>query len=246
MKTLGEADAICAYAMLGVHRLNAELAEQTDSRKWLTDAGQKNGIVLQAVHEERLPLMLTQMFIVTVHRHWEHFLWQLIEEAGLPKKEEDKDSVENHVLKSVKLLFSSEVKCERALTNYYRLVRNKALHATGKRKDADELESARNKAIEEVDHTKGGLNPNEFRSLNYHDYQLFTRAVKILAVKCCEFGRPNDTKIGELLETPDYAQLKRFKNKPKRYRNALAQQLRMDFSLEKDEAQVIIDLFCGG
>ena len=81
--------------------------------------------------------------------------------------------------------------------------------------------------------------PHQYGFLEYGDFDLFTRRVKLLAERVCVLGRPKDTQIADMLNRHGDLGFRKFKKNQSRFKNSVCQQLRMTYDLAREESEPI-------
>jgi hypothetical protein len=135
-------------------------------------------------------------------QHFESFLTELKREhpthATWPAKSEEEPLL-NYVLRNVTGQDSgwdADTEIELDLLNYYRLARNRFLHASDDKPTKAKDLKKRSKAHP----TLAKLNaPNIYTELSFDDCVACARCALLIAMKMCEYGRPSDEQIAEML-----------------------------------------------
>lgn len=241
MSNLGRIDAICGYATLAVGLLSEELQQNNSPREWLSGTARMHGLILHDVDDELLPHRLAQMFIVTVHAQFEEFLISFLEEhresASWPEKKRE-EALSHYVLTNLGMIFKKDCANDREMIEYYRLLRNRFSHVEVNSK---RVENQRIKVRGMINATKDFEPPKAYESVDYGDFDLFTRAVKSLAERICIEAKPTDEVLAEMAKTGPFAALQRYRKNLSRYRNALKQKLLMEFGLDATESSNIVE-----
>ncbi|GEM_PF-2741932 len=242
---LGRIDAICGYATIAVDLLSEELQENSNPREWLSGTAKHRGIVLHDVDDQLLPHRLAQMFIVTVHAQLEEFLHAFLEdhtESQAWDKKVEGEPLFLYVMKNLGMLHRGSCAQDRETVEYYRLIRNRFSHIEVNPK---KIENQRKQLRKLLNVTKDHVPPKSYEQVDYGDFDLFTKAVKSVACQMCLAAKPSDLALAQLARSGNYLRLRRYRNNPKRYTNALRQKLAMDYGLDEAEATVIIKLVLG-
>ena len=183
------------------------------------------------------------MFILLVHARFEEFLRTFLVSHTAAAAWADRGDVSlfEYVTKNLSLSHATDAAKERETIEYYRLARNVISHPGIKTTRAN---NQRTKLRSLLKITEDHLPPKPLGKFDYGDFFIFTKAVKAYAAIICQAARPSDNEIAALI-TPGIKPFNRFKNKPKRFRNALRQHLQMTYNLKDTESDAIIDHIIG-
>src|SRR5690349_8496984 len=195
---LGRIDAICGYATIAVDLLSEELQENSSPREWLSGTAKRHGIVLHDFDDQLLPHQLAQMFIVSVHAQFEEFLYAFIKDhrkSQIWDKRNDGEPLFSYVLKNLGMLHRATCAQVRETVEYYRLIRNRFSHIEVNLK---KIENQRKQLRDLLKVTADYLPPKSFESVDYGDFELFTRAVKSIGAQMCLAARPSDVELAQL------------------------------------------------
>jgi hypothetical protein len=129
------------------------------------------------------------------------------------------------------------------LAEYYRLIRNKFLHAG----DADvhkDVDGLRSRVRESIDYFRLSA-PNAYADISFDDFILFSRVVKKIGLGLCSVARPDDAEIATMLidacgrshPIVNLAKLKENARSPERLQHALGTLIRTVYSLNEDNAR---------
>jgi hypothetical protein len=241
---LGRIDAICSFSNLAVCRLLSELAHVDNPSLKLGKFAAKYGLVIDHVDKDIMPNRLALMYILAVYSQLLEFLESFILEH--PNSNKWKRITCEHIIKfvlrSIGALNNSYCEFEREIVDYYRLVRNRFMHPDV---NIIHLNKQLKKIKKLIAHSDERLEPNSYYSVNFSDFDLFTRTVKSLAEKLCIIARPADDHIIAMAMNQGFKKLNKYKNKPNRYRNALSQKFCMEYCLQGKELNEIVFKYMG-
>ena len=243
LRTLGRIDAICTFSYLAVLRLQSEIGHENSPHLRLGEMAKEYSMVVNHIDKEIMPNRLTLMYILAVYSQLEEFLKLLIQEHPNSKEWERKtdEDLIKFVLRSVVVLNKNDCEYEREIVDYYRLVRNRFMHPGTKEIHLENQLKKLKKIIPNSDYSSEA---NLYHQVNHSDFDLFTRAVKVLAEKLCIKARPTDDQIVEMAKV-DFKNLNKYRNNLERYRNALSQKFCMVYSLKGKESDEIVTKYMG-
>jgi hypothetical protein len=213
------------------------MSEQEQPGKWLSETAKGLGVILDHVDQNAMPNRLTELYILAVFTHLVEFVEAVREEhPNSPewKRNKDEHSID-FLLRNLGMLNNSTCKNDREVVEYYRFVRNRLMHPDVK---MAKLENQR-KQVHELLVVEDSKAPHQYGKLDYNDFDLFTRRVKLLAERVCVLGRPKDTQIASMLNNYGDLGFRKFRRNRVRFDNSVCQQLRMTYNLARDEAEPI-------
>ena len=203
-RTLGKINAVVECAELAVRKFIDEAEHAPNREEFVQGASSRFAVRVDVLDVSLLKQQIAQFHIASVHQEFEAFLKNAARELrgeGVPRSEGD--SLLKSTLLSLVGGYDKAVnavgRLEVGVAEYYRLVRNGFAHAGAEGAVKIDLETLR-KAVEESGGSFSKLNaPNNFSSIQFDDFILFTRAVKQLALKLCQAARPSDEGIMQMV-----------------------------------------------
>lgn len=250
---LGRYDAIVEFTELAVRDFLKCANASGNISSFLRQKSIEHRVSINSVEQSILKTRIANSYIVSVYQYSELFLFKFRDEYrnlyGVSM--ELGDSTHNLLLKILSKLPSGErVSMETVgihnclLFDYYRLVRNKYVHAY--KVDGQKVKRALEAAMECADAIKNEFPnlsaPNSHQSLSFGDFILFTRVVRNIARGLCVLVEPQaDDAFLNLLGS--IKQFGSIKQNQQRYRNAFIGFLTNEYGLENPRASSIVDSF---
>jgi hypothetical protein len=176
--SLGEMDAALEWIEVGIRRL--ERLHKKGRKAALQRAADIEGVRVTEFDRQHIRRSWAQLQVVAVHSHVEAFLVGLLRERGQNKSGiEDGESLVNYVARTLKVALTGDAKVCAEILEYYRAIRNDAIHSGGRRTNPVRPDDLRARL--------GGTQyrhlvaPNPGAQLSFDDFILFTRAAKEFA-----------------------------------------------------------------
>ena len=200
--TVGKVDAVVSFTELAIRLLRKQYLSEADGREFLRRVSSELGVYVTHVSLELLATRTSQLHTVSMVQHFETFLVELKREhpahVTWPAKS-DEEPLLDYVLKNITgqdCGWDSTTELELDLLAYYRLGRNRFLHASD-----DKPTKAKDLKKRAKTHPSfGNLNaPNIYTELSFDDCVVCARCSLLIAMKMCEWGRPSDEQIAEML-----------------------------------------------
>jgi len=212
-------------------------------------------VKVDAVDLDALSAQIGQYHVISVHQQFELFLREFRSEHPNSKWEKvEGDDLLKSTLKSIGGGFAATAaligRLEVDVADYYRLIRNRFVHALEERAVPVRAEDLRSRVRESEKYARLTA-PNEYGAVGFDDFVLFARVSKQIALQLCKVARPTDQEITDMLtQNVDQKRsvneiVRRFRKEPERLHNALATFLRSSFSLERQESEPIINIILG-
>lgn len=257
---LGKTNAAVECAELAVRKFLHEVEQSKDASAFLKAASDTYGVRVDKLDLPLLKRLLAQLHITTIHREFESFLEAVIlESRGKAVELERGDSLLKGTLKDLFGSYDTGVKklgrFEVETAEYYRLVRNSFAHDGSAAAAKTDISRLRGMLETQDDESYKRLTaPNASDTVNFDDFILFSRISKRLASAFCVELRPTDARIAEMLKEKSeasefgfkFSKLGRIRQNERQLRRTLANCLRTLYSLDRDEAQPIVDILIAG
>ena len=199
---------------------------------------------------------MAQFYILSVYQQAESFLESFRDEHPTSKqwRYSSSEPLLLNILKNIGKELETNLiqvgKYRFEVFDYYRLVRNRFMHA--------EIDEKRlNKRFAEVRLFSQEIQreyrissvPKRYEEISFDDFLLFSRVTKDIALALCEIGRPNNPELVEMvLEFSKQekhglrlSSLMKLKNNPSRLNNALYNVVQRLYRLGKTEAQSVVE-----
>jgi hypothetical protein len=215
---------------------------------YIQQLSEAHKVKVDAVDLDALSAQIGQYHVISVHQQFELFLREFRSEHPNSKwKKVESDDLLKSTLKSIGGGFAAtaaeigRLDLEVDVADYYRLVRNRFVHALGEKAVPVRTEDLRSRVRESEKYARLTA-PNEYGAVGFDDFVLFARVSKQIALQLCKVARPTDQEITDMLtQNADQKRsvdefVRRFRKEPKRLQNALATFLRSRFSLERQES----------
>lgn len=246
-KRLGEMDAATECIEVGVRILQKKLQSET-----LSIISASNGIKVDDVSSEALRSRSSSFYILGVHNQFQLFLHEFRNEHPSSRewryndgKDLLTDIISNlHENESQGIRFLG--KLEYDVCEHYRKIRDGFMHPSPR---ADNLakSSSKLKTLITSETRYDRLNaPNIPSESNFDDFVLYSRSAKSIAERLCILGRPTNEEIASLLLhncERDFLRWKSFAEK--RRNNAILHALKNMYSLNDNEAQLVMPFLIG-
>lgn len=202
------------------------------------------GIKVNNVTPQEALCKIREYYIISTFKIFEEQLNKLhcfLKKYGKYKSEiEPSDSMLKHLYKNlIGMSKTSEISYLYYLVcDYYRLVRNYCAHA-------DNLDKIRNlyetldERKEEIMYSFGQLQaPNEYGSINFDDFILYSRAAK----KLMEIYINNIVyDIDKLVENFDMKRFRKYRNNPERLQKAIENELKSQLTINPEIVKNVVD-----
>lgn len=237
-KILGEYDAVNEFVELAIRDFKKTYSTMESQTDFLKNKSLEHNLYITSYDSNLFYKKISLNYIVSVHQCFETFLKE-INDVGKKlgnynwKYKKDDESwlicVVNNVLsveEKEKNIYLIEA-CE-----YYRLVRNVAVHDFFEKKDPELMYKKLIGHIPELKLEYIKLNaPNEVSNIEFDDFILFSRVVQDLAKEIHNYFRYDPDKI---LDNVKLSNLKKFKNNENRLKKSIESLLNSKYHLDKD------------
>jgi hypothetical protein len=253
---LGKIDAVAECNELAAREFVWQATRSGDHRAFIGALSKKHGIRVNDLDPTLFHVLLAQLYTVAVHQQAEIFYDAFRREHPASSAwtlRDDDDGLER-ILKNAWPSYDKARAdigdLETELADHYRVVRNRFAHVDVKE---TKIETAamnlRQRVAKNSDYSRLQA-PNPYNKLGFDDFVLFTRVTKAIANRLCVCARPSDEQIATMVleraakphSGVDFKGSRPFRNNSARLRNWLAALLHTVYSLEKTEAQPIIDI----
>ncbi len=235
-QTLGEIDSIVESIELATREfieiisLNGKTKDEIQEN--INKLSVKHKIKVDYVDISKLENRVIKLHIINVYEQLEHYLEELVEQhpnfkdkSSKRDKETDLDFI-IRILKQEKILKNS---IEYYIINHYRLIRNRFVHSLNK-----DLNKFKNRIL--IENTEYSLlsAPNEFDTMVFDDFILFTRAIKNFAKLINQHCQPTNEQIIIEIKENHKCKLNKFVNNLERKNNLIKQLLKIDYNLSNE------------
>jgi hypothetical protein len=202
---LGKYDAIVEVNEIALKDFLTKAIASNNVDDYIKAKSQEYGVKVDSVDLNEIRTRVSYGYILSVYQSFELFLRTFkdeycelynVENWNLP------NTNENLLLKIIKKVSNlskakriiSESKIE--LFDYYRIVRNKYVHAYIESSKVERAFIRINEHNEILNNQYPGLNaPNRFDEISFDDFILFTRVVKDIAIGLCKIIEPNSIDV---------------------------------------------------
>jgi hypothetical protein len=253
---LGEFDAACEVIELARRELDGQAQASGKPSAYIQGLSEKHKVRVNTFDRAELESRTARFYVVSVHQRLEEFLLDLRE--AHPSFKDWNMTGDDDRLTKISRAVSLKRLLEFDVCQYYRKVRNAAVHSDAKVKAAKGdpklrqrvEEDAKNREEEEAKRGKKRENPrvrlnapSAYDEINFDDFILFSRCAKILAQELCLAVRPENAELARLAEEDEEvkALAKRFSDKPARIARLKIKYLRTEFSLDPNEARQVLE-----
>lgn len=195
--SLGEIDAALEWIEVGIRRL--ERFHRKGRNAALQRAADIEGVRVTEFDRQHIRRSWAELQVVAVQSHVEAFLVGLLRERGQNKSGiEDGESLLNYVARTLKVVLTNDAKVCAGILEYYRAIRNDAVHSGGRHTKPVRPDDLRARL--------GGTQyrhlaaPNPGDQLSFDDFVLFTRAAKDFAESLVGAIAPDDESVFSIIE----------------------------------------------
>jgi hypothetical protein len=246
LKKIGYIDSVIELNEVAVREFSLQAQNSGDFGKFLELKSNAHNIKVNFPQmPKQFNSIIARSYIAQVSQCLEEFLMEFQGEHKKVKKvswsSKEGESKLETAFNNVDSKFKRDKDMDFRICDYYRLVRNSSLHS----KD-DKQYKKLNKEYKTISSIAGindkysGLSaPNSFDNINFDDFILYSRATKKLALKLCDFGKPQLEEIVDLVNIGKY---EKFSNKIKRKNKAITMELRSSYGMKVEEAEKVIKM----
>lgn len=200
--TVGKVDAVISFTELAIRLLQKQYLSEVDGQEFLRNLSTELGIYVTHVPLELLATRTSQLHTVSMVQHFESFLEDLKLEYPTRETWDSKPKEEtllHYVLRCATGRtggWDSTTELELDLLDYYRLARNRFLHASDEK--PTKAKDLKKRAKTHPSFAK--LNaPNIYDELSFDDCVICARCAFLIAMKICEWGRPTNEQIADMV-----------------------------------------------
>lgn len=225
--TLGQYCSINQFIELSKRGFLSEHGDVISDREKFIDYANRNQITLTEYNADKMDKFISLSYIVNIHLCFESFLHDLLIHmrkygATVISEKNKEDSLLIYVVKNLIIDSSYKLQPLIDICEYYRLVRNKAVHSSSEDNAHKIALSKLNKHsfVKDAKFCKLSA-PNCFDYISFDDFVMFARSVNELAISLyCSFQYDYDMLISEvLLECKPI--INKYQNKPERIKSFL-------------------------
>ncbi|RKD71194.1 hypothetical protein ATL39_2589 [Sinobaca qinghaiensis] len=246
VKKLGYFDSVIEMNEVAIREFADQANSSGDFSKFLACKSKKHKIRVDFPKiPEDFNSIIAKNYIAQVSQCFEEFLVDFQKEYEIIKKVPwlnlEKNPKLKIAFKSVDSSYIIDNDLNYKICDYYRNIRNSALHNKDEKR-LNKLDLEHNKVssmkIRKNEYSK--LNaPNKFKSINFDDFILYSRAAKEMAFKLCELSKPNIDEVVNLINEKNFSC---YENNSNRKHNALITELKSKYGIQKETAEIIIKL----
>lgn len=232
-QTLGEIDSIVESIELATREfieiISSNGKTKDEIQENITKLSVKHKIKVDYVDINKFEDRVIKLHIINVYEQLENYLEELSEQhpnfkdkSSKKDKETDLDFI-IRILKKEKVLKNT---IEYYIINHYRLIRNRFVHSLNK-----DLNKFKNRiTIENTEYSSLSA-PNEFNTMIFDDFILFTRAIKNFAKLINQYCQPTNEQIIITINENHKCKLSKFSNNIERKENLIKQLLKIDYNI---------------
>lgn len=253
-KGLGEFDAVVECNEMAIREFLANLKASNDQNQFIQNLSQKHNVRVDTVRVDIFSSRIRLFYILSVMQQAEQFIDEFKKEYKIynPNWSEKVDG-ETDFDNLLRNIFSSKgqgiIEIGEEVYNgfeYYRYIRNRFAHS--EEKDNKKLDSLCLKisAYSNFYSVKFHSNdcPNNYDKIDFNDFLLFTNIIKHIGYTLCEKCKPDNSKLAEIITNLEVKtntkiikplkSIKKLKNDPERFSNALGNLLNSTFGKIND------------
>lgn len=249
-KNLGRHDAIVEFTEISIRDFIDQANQTGNFDQYLQAKSAQHDICVNTIDQEIYRSRISQSYVLSVYQTAELFLHQFrnehIQLFNEPWRLDDtSDSI---LIKTIRQISPVNPATEHigefrlAVFNYCRVVRNKYSHDVINESRVDREFDNVNQHREDIALAYEGLNaPNNFDTISFDDFILFSRVVKDIADKLNELITPDNEVIVAYYRREDL--FTELNENVKRKKNALKGHMRTKFGLDNSHSDTIINMF---
>lgn len=232
-QTLGEIDSIVESIELATREfieiISSNGQEKDEIQDNINKLSIKHKIKVDYVDINKLEDRIIKLHIINVYEQLENYLEELAEQHPNFKdksKKKDKETDLDFIIRILKKEKILKHTIEYYIINHYRLIRNRFVHALNK-----DLNKFKNRIIIKNTEYNSLSAPNEFNTMIFDDFILFTRAIKNFAKLINQHCKPTNEQIIIEIKENHKSKLSKFSNNIVRKENLIKQLLKIDYNI---------------
>lgn len=258
--TLGRFDSIVECNELAVRQFVESLNRSDNKEEFFSESSKKYGVRVNYLDSNLFHTRISQWYILSVYQQAENFFKEFRREHpdGSTWSERRHDETQlAHLMRVLSIdaltLDPKGIKCN--IFDYYRLVRNRFMHTnTDESKLSKVLADINDHSVDVAAEFHVNA-PNDYNSLDFDDFILFSRVTKDITQQLCHVTKPSVSGIVKMLRERaealdpeiDLKGLRVFSNNKNRLQKSLSRLLKSQYNLQEDEVEAILDelIKCG-